>query len=143
LIQVVQWFVGRHFYSVECGFDLDNSKKIVDLALYSITTGQLFSIFVPQKLVRFSVFCVQVVPMKTLNKTLLVVLLDLAQNDVPASVARVADELGITRAEAAVGLNELATAGLVRPETVRLTILGLMRAAGLRGATQGSRRVAA
>lgn len=81
--------------------------------------------------------------MKTLNKTLLVVLLDLAQNDVPASVARVAAELGITRAEAAAGLNELSLAGFVRPETVRLTILGLMRAAGLRGALQRSRGVAA
>lgn len=81
--------------------------------------------------------------METLNKTLLIVLLDLAQNDVPASVARLATELGVTRAQVAIGLNQLAEAGLVRPETIRLTILGLMHAAGLRGAMQAAREVAA
>lgn len=86
--------------------------------------------------------------METLNKTLLVALLDLAQNDVPASVACLATELDLTRAQVAIGLNQLAEVGLVRPETIRLTILGLMRAAGLRGAmqaemTQATREVAA
>lgn len=74
--------------------------------------------------------------METLNKTLLVALLDLAQNDVAASVACLSTELGLTRAQVAVGLNQLAQDGLVRPETIRLTILGLMRAAGLRGEMQ-------
>ena len=86
--------------------------------------------------------------METLNKTLLVTLLDLAQNDVPASVACLAKELGLTRAQVAIGLNRLAEDGLVRPETIRLTILGLMRAVGLLGAMQArtmqaSREVAA
>lgn len=81
--------------------------------------------------------------METLNKTLLIALLDLAQNDVPASVARLANELDVAPAQVAGGLNHLAEAGLVRPETIRLTILGLMRAAGLRGAMQAVREVAA
>jgi Mn-dependent DtxR family transcriptional regulator len=81
--------------------------------------------------------------METLNKILLVTLLDLAQNDVPASVARLATELGVTRAQVAVGLNELSERGLVRPDTIRLTFVGLMSAAGLRSAGRSARDVAA
>ncbi len=81
--------------------------------------------------------------METLNNTLLVTLLDLAQNDVHASVARLATEIGVTRAQVAIGLNQLAEDGLVRPETVRLTFVGLMKAAGLRGAMHRSGSVAA
>lgn len=81
--------------------------------------------------------------METLNNTILVTLLDLAQNDVHANVARLASELGVTRAQVAIGLNQLAEEGLVRPETVRLSFVGLMKAAGLRGKMQQSGSVAA
>jgi predicted transcriptional regulator len=70
--------------------------------------------------------------METLNKTLLITLLDFAQMDVPASVSRLALELNRSRAQIATGLNQLAQEGLVAPETVRLTFVGLMHATGLR-----------
>ncbi len=88
-------------------------------------------------------FCVQVVPMETLNNTLLITLLDFAQNDIHASVARLAKELSVTRAQVAIGLNQLAEDGLVRPDTVRLTFVGLMKAAGLRSRIHRSGSVAA
>lgn len=103
----------------------------------------LFSIFCNQKLVRYSVLCVQVVSMETLNKQLLITLLDFAQCDVPANVQVLARELCATRAEVAKGLNELARLGLVRPETIRLTFVGLMHATGLRASMQQSATVAA
>lgn len=71
--------------------------------------------------------------MTHLNKSLLVLLLDLAQSDVGASVQVLAERLGVSRREVAVGLNELAELDLVRAEKVRLTFLGLAAALGLRG----------
>jgi Mn-dependent DtxR family transcriptional regulator len=70
--------------------------------------------------------------METLNSILLVTLLEMAQNDEPASVSRLARELDLTRAEVATRLNQLSKLGLVRAETIRLTFVGLMRATGLR-----------
>ncbi len=70
--------------------------------------------------------------MDHLNKKLLIALLDLAQTDVHASVTTLARHLGVTRKEVARGLSDLAELGWVRPETVRLTFVGLMKAAGLR-----------
>ena len=70
--------------------------------------------------------------MTHLNKQVLIALLDLAQADVHASVQALALSLGSSRREVASALNELAHLGLVRPETVRLTLVGLMHAAGLR-----------
>ncbi len=72
--------------------------------------------------------------METLNKKLLMTLLDLAQSDVPASVQGLALELGLSRREVAEDLNLLAEEGLVRAETCRLTFVGLMHATGLRAA---------
>ena len=77
-------------------------------------------------------FCVQVMHMTTLNKSLLISLLNLAQSDQAASVQLLAIELGVSRAVVAGGLNELVLEGLVRPETIRLTFVGLMHATGLR-----------
>lgn len=74
--------------------------------------------------------------MTHLNKQVLVALLDLAQGDVRASVQTVAAATGHGRPEVATALNELARLGLVRPETIRLTIVGLMHAAGLRERTR-------
>lgn len=70
--------------------------------------------------------------MTHLNKQVLIALLDLAQADVHASVQAVALSLGCSRQEVATALNDLACRGLVRPETVRLTLVGLLHAAGLR-----------
>jgi len=70
--------------------------------------------------------------MAHLNKQVLVALLDLAQGDVHASVQALALAVGASRREVASALNDLAQQGLVRPETVRLTLVGLMHAAGLR-----------
>lgn len=70
--------------------------------------------------------------MTHLNKKLLVSLLDLAQADRAANVQSLAVSLNMSRREVASALNELAEAGLVRAETVRLTFVGLMRASGLR-----------
>jgi len=78
--------------------------------------------------------------MTHLNKQVLISLLDLGQSDVRASVQSVSVAVGCSRREAAVALNELARLGLVRAETVRLTLVGLMRAAGLR---ERSRQVSA
>lgn len=91
----------------------------------------LFS-FCPQKLGRLSVYCVQLFPMETLNKHLLVVLLDCAQANVPASVQQLSQELGVPRRVVAEGLNQLDRAGLVSAGNVRLTLCGLMHATGLR-----------
>lgn len=70
--------------------------------------------------------------MTHLNKQVLIALLDLAQGDVRASVQTVSVATGSTRREVATALNELARLGLVRPETIRLTLVGLMHASGLR-----------
>jgi len=70
--------------------------------------------------------------METLNKRILVALLDMAQNDIPASVNMLSLELGETRARVADCLNHLALEDLVNPETMRLTFVGLMHATGLR-----------
>jgi len=78
--------------------------------------------------------------MTHLNKQVLIALLDLAQGDVRASVQALSIAVGCSRQEAATALNELAVRGLVRPETVRLTMLGLMHACGLR---ERSRQVSA
>jgi Mn-dependent DtxR family transcriptional regulator len=78
--------------------------------------------------------------MTHLNKQVLIALLDLAQSDVHASVEAVALSLGCSRREVANALNDLAGRGLVRPETVRLTMIGLVYASGLR---QSQRQTAA
>lgn len=75
--------------------------------------------------------CVQVLVMRYLNKLLLETLLELAQNDTPASVSVLAQVTGHSRREVADGLNELDQLGLVRAERVRLTFLGLAKATGL------------
>ena len=72
--------------------------------------------------------------METLNKNILITLLDLAQNDRRASVQELAQELGLTRRQVADELNILAREGLVSAETCRLTFVGLMFATGLRSA---------
>lgn len=81
--------------------------------------------------------------METLNNALLVTLFEMAQNDEPASVDRLARELSLTRAEVATRLNQLSRQGLVRAETIRLTFVGLMRATGLRARRSSDRNVAA
>lgn len=70
--------------------------------------------------------------MTHLNKKLLVALIELAQSDTSASVQMLAHALGVSRKEVACALDELGELGLVRPETVRLTFVGLMHASGLR-----------
>lgn len=70
--------------------------------------------------------------METLNKHLLVALLDCAQANVPASVQRLSQELGVPRRLVAEGLNQLDRAGLVSAGSIRLTLCGLMHATGLR-----------
>lgn len=81
--------------------------------------------------------------METLNKALLIALLDLAQTDVSASVQALAEATGYPRTKVAGGLNVLAKKGLVRPETVRLTMVGLVQAAALRARRPQARSVAA
>jgi hypothetical protein len=78
--------------------------------------------------------------METLNKLLLIALIDFAQSDVPANVQSLAGASGASRKEVATALNNLAKLGLVRPDTLRLTMVGLLHAAGLRSrrAHQGS-----
>jgi DNA-binding Lrp family transcriptional regulator len=63
---------------------------------------------------------------------LLAGLLDLAQLDLPASVEALARRLGRSRRWVACGLDELDRLGLVRAETVRLTLVGLARAVSVR-----------
>jgi Mn-dependent DtxR family transcriptional regulator len=70
--------------------------------------------------------------MDTLNKELLLALFDLSQLDASASVQRLADDLGRSRRAIADALDDLARAGFVRAETVRLTFLGLAIATKLR-----------
>jgi len=70
--------------------------------------------------------------MTHLNKQVLIALLDLAQGDVQASVQSIAVAVGGSRREVAGALDDLARAGLVRPQKVRLTLVGLMHASGLR-----------
>jgi len=77
--------------------------------------------------------------METLNKNILIALLDCAQNDLPASVQVLAQELGVSRREVADALNGLVLEGLVRGETCRLTFVGLMHAAGARAAAERMR----
>lgn len=72
--------------------------------------------------------------METLNKNILIALLNLAQNDVRASVQLLAHELRVSRREIADALNVLAADGLIRGETCRLTFVGLMQASGARAA---------
>lgn len=66
------------------------------------------------------------------SQQLLVALFDLAQLDTPASVQALAARLGRSRREVACTLNTLDGLGLVRAEKVRLTLVGLMKASGLR-----------
>lgn len=73
--------------------------------------------------------------METLNKNILIALLDMAQNDRRASVQELAQELGLTRRQVADELNVLAREGLVNAELCRLSFVGLMFATGLRSAT--------
>lgn len=70
--------------------------------------------------------------MEQLNKSVLVALFDLAQLDAAASVQTLAARLGVTRREVADSLSALDRQGLVRAEKVRLTMMGLVRAASLR-----------
>ena len=77
--------------------------------------------------------------MQTLNKNILIALLDCAQNDVPASVQVLAREVGASRREVADVLNHLIAEGLVRGETCRLTFVGLMHAAGTRARAMAER----
>lgn len=77
--------------------------------------------------------------METLNRNLLLSLLDLAQRDVAANVVKLSFELGVPRAAVACGLNELAEQGLVRPSTVRLTMMGLVLASSVRAEMRRSR----
>lgn len=97
------------------------------------------SVILHQKLDLHSVFWL-LGGMTHLNKQVLIALLDLAQGDVHASVQAVALAVGVSRREAATALNQLARLGLVRAETVRLTLVGLMRATGLR---QSQRQIVA
>ena len=70
--------------------------------------------------------------MDNLNSRILIALFDLSQLDQRASVTALAERLGCPRRDVAEALNGLDGRGLVRSETVRLTFLGLARAAGLR-----------
>jgi hypothetical protein len=88
--------------------------------------------FFPQKLGRYSVFCVQLVPMETLNNSILISLLNLAQADTRANVQVLANDRGESRVRVARGLGELADEGLIDPQAIRLTFVGLMHASGLR-----------
>ena len=76
--------------------------------------------------------------METLNKNLLIALLDLAQSDTPASVQALSQYLQLSRRQVADELDLLAKEGLVRAETCRLTFVGLMHATGLRSAARRS-----
>ena len=77
--------------------------------------------------------------MDTLNKQLLVSLFRMAQADLDASVQALASEHSVSRRDVADGLSELATLGLVRAETVRLTFTGLLHAVGLDKASRAAR----
>lgn len=76
--------------------------------------------------------------MDTLNKGILIALLDAAQTDEKASIQYLSDRLGQTRAEVAQAVSELDRRGLVRAETVRLSFLGLTEALGLRAQARRS-----
>ncbi len=76
--------------------------------------------------------------MDTLNKGILIALLDAAQSDERASIQYLSDRLGRTRAEVAQAVSELDRLGLVRAETVRLSFLGLTGALGLRAQARRS-----
>lgn len=81
--------------------------------------------------------------MNTLNKNLLITLLEFAQSDVRASVAHLAFEMHLPRRTVAGGLNALALHGLVLAETCRLTLPGLAVAASLRAKRGAEREEAA
>jgi Mn-dependent DtxR family transcriptional regulator len=81
--------------------------------------------------------------METLNRNLLITLLDFAQSDVRASVQRLALKLGVSRSAVAGALNDLAMQGLVSAETMRLTMMGLVCASSLRAGAQSTRSAAA
>lgn len=70
--------------------------------------------------------------METLNSSILISLLNLAQADIRANVQVLAHELGESRVRVARGLGELAEEGLIDPQAIRLTFVGLMHASGLR-----------
>ncbi|OQX66848.1 MAG: hypothetical protein B6A08_18320 [Sorangiineae bacterium NIC37A_2] len=76
--------------------------------------------------------------MDTLNKGILIALLDAAQHDERASIQYLSDRLGRTRTEVAQAVSELDRRGLVRAETVRLSFLGLTEALGLRARARQS-----
>lgn len=74
--------------------------------------------------------------MDTLNKRILIILLDAAQSGERASVQFLADRLGVSRTAVADAFSVLDQAGLVRAETIRLTFLGLTEALGLRASAR-------
>lgn len=77
--------------------------------------------------------------MDTLNKGILIALLDAAQADEKASIQYLAERLGSTRTEIANAVSQLDRLGLVRVETVRLSFLGLTEALGFRAAARRAR----
>lgn len=66
------------------------------------------------------------------NNAVLYTLLDLAKNDCHATVLRVAEAAGLERAEVVTALAALDKVGLVDRERVRLTMMGLVVASGLK-----------
>lgn len=70
--------------------------------------------------------------METLNSSILISLLNLAQADTRANVQVLAQALSESRVRVARALGELAAEGLIDPQTIRLTFVGLMHATGLR-----------
>jgi hypothetical protein len=66
------------------------------------------------------------------NNAVLYTLLDLAKNDVHATVLRVAEAAGLDRPQVVAALASLDKVGLVDRETVRLTMMGLVVASNLK-----------
>lgn len=66
------------------------------------------------------------------NNAVLYTLLDLAKNDCHATVLRVAEAAGLERAVVVSSLASLDKVGLVDRERVRLTMMGLVVASGLK-----------
>lgn len=74
--------------------------------------------------------------MDTLNKRILILLLDAAQSDDRASIQFLSDRLGVPRTEVAGAVSWLDRIGLVRAETIRLTFLGLSEALAVRASAR-------
>jgi predicted transcriptional regulator len=70
--------------------------------------------------------------MNSAHNAVLFSLLDLAKNDQHATVLRVADAAGLDRAEVVSSLAALDKVGLVDSDRVRLTMMGLVVASGLK-----------